>query len=116
MLHCKHQNERLEFGMESVSTLAHTFINKEGTIVPCRTAMVDLGVNEIDPGLAPDGAKCGDNMVSISTFLPGDSNFFFFFFVNHLDVCEPKMHVCWGVARNERHHLPRRLQRKRGVQ
>lgn len=68
MLHCKHQNERLEFGMESVSILAHTFINKAGSIVPCRTAIVDLGLNEIDPGLAPDGAKCGDNMVSTAIY------------------------------------------------
>lgn len=59
MLHCKHLNERLEFGMESVATLSHGFVNIKGTLSACRTAIVDLGVNEIDPGLVPDGASCG---------------------------------------------------------
>lgn len=63
MVHCSHLNERLEFGMESVSLLAHSFINNRGKIIPCRTAIVDLGLNEVDPGLAPDGAKCGEGMV-----------------------------------------------------
>lgn len=64
MLHCKHLNERLEFGMESVAILSHSFINLKGLIVPCRTAIVDLGINQVDPGLAPDGAKCGEGKVS----------------------------------------------------
>ncbi|XP_071445169.1 disintegrin and metalloproteinase domain-containing protein adm-2 [Hetaerina americana] len=63
MLHCKHLNERLEFGMESVAILSHSFINSGGSIIPCRTAIVDLGLNEVDPGLAPDGAKCGHGKV-----------------------------------------------------
>lgn len=63
MLHCMHLNERLEFGMESVSILSHSFINAGGNIIPCRTAIVDLGLNEIDPGLAPDGAKCAEGKV-----------------------------------------------------
>jgi len=66
MLHCQHQNERLEFGMESVSVVTQTFLNKAGFIVPCRTAIVDLGLNEVDPGLAPDGAKCGENMLCVN--------------------------------------------------
>ena len=65
MVHCSHLNERLEFGMESVSILAHSFINSGMNITACRTAMVDLGLNEIDPGLAPDGAKCGEGKVSV---------------------------------------------------
>ncbi|PNF29074.1 hypothetical protein B7P43_G12631, partial [Cryptotermes secundus] len=60
MLHCRHLNERLEFGMESVAILSHSFINSGGDIIPCRTAIVDLGLNQVDPGLAPDGAKCGE--------------------------------------------------------
>lgn len=66
MLHCKHLNERLEFGMESVAILSHSFINLKGSIVPCRTAIVDLGINQIDPGLAPDGAKCGDGKMCVN--------------------------------------------------
>lgn len=70
MLHCKHLNERLEFGMESVAILSHTFINKKGAIIPCRTAIVDLGINQVDPGLTPDGALCGKGKVSVLFLLP----------------------------------------------
>ncbi|XP_034254844.1 disintegrin and metalloproteinase domain-containing protein 19 isoform X2 [Thrips palmi] len=66
MLHCKHLNERLEFGMESVSILSHSFINSGGSIIPCRTAIVDLGLNEVDPGLAPDGSKCGEGKMCVN--------------------------------------------------
>lgn len=66
MLHCDHKNERLEFGMENVSTLSQKFINNNGSLVACRTAIVDLGLNEVDPGLTPDGAKCGENKVCVS--------------------------------------------------
>ncbi|XP_018573243.1 disintegrin and metalloproteinase domain-containing protein 12 [Anoplophora glabripennis] len=66
MLHCKHLNERLEFGMESVAILSHTFINKKGSIIPCRTALVDLGVNQVDPGLAPDGSHCGEGKMCVN--------------------------------------------------
>lgn len=65
MLHCRHLNEKLEFGMESVSILAHTFINYDGNIIPCRTAIVDLGMDVIDPGLTPDGAKCGESKMCV---------------------------------------------------
>lgn len=65
MLHCIHLNEKLEFGMESVSILSHSFINLRGDIIPCRTAIVDLGLSQVDPGLTPDGAKCGEGKVCI---------------------------------------------------
>ncbi|XP_044726818.1 disintegrin and metalloproteinase domain-containing protein 12-like [Chrysoperla carnea] len=66
MLHCRHLNEKLEFGMESVAIISHTFINSKGSIIPCRNALVDLGLNEVDPGLTPDGAKCGDGKMCIN--------------------------------------------------
>ncbi|XP_029172286.1 uncharacterized protein LOC114941461 [Nylanderia fulva] len=66
MLHCKHLNERLEFGMESVATLSHSFINNGGKIIACRSAIVDLGLNEVDPGLAPDGAKCAPGKMCVN--------------------------------------------------
>ncbi len=66
MLHCSHLNERLEFGMESVSILSHSFINSGGRIIPCRSALVDLGLNDKDPGLAPEGARCGDGMLCVN--------------------------------------------------
>uniref|UniRef100_A0A1B6KWF3 Peptidase M12B domain-containing protein n=1 Tax=Graphocephala atropunctata TaxID=36148 RepID=A0A1B6KWF3_9HEMI len=66
MLHCTHLNERLEFGMESVAILSHSFINFQDSIIPCRTAIVDLGLNEVDPGLAPDGARCGEGKMCVN--------------------------------------------------
>lgn len=66
MLQCRHLNERLEFGMESVAILSHSFMNYRGSIVPCRTAIVDLGLQSIDPGLTPDGAKCNEGKMCMS--------------------------------------------------
>ncbi|KAG5679982.1 hypothetical protein PVAND_009517 [Polypedilum vanderplanki] len=65
MLQCRHLNERLEFGMESVAILSHSFMNYRGSIVPCRTAIIDLGLQSVDPGLTPDGAKCGTDKMCV---------------------------------------------------
>lgn len=80
MLQCKHKNERLEFGMETVSLVSHTFINNRGSLIPCRTAIVDLGLNVRDPGLTPNGAKCGENMVCFSIFFKKCLRMFFYVF------------------------------------
>lgn len=66
ILHCEHLNERLEFGMESVAILFHSYINSGGRIIPCRTALVDLGLNDVDPGLAPEGAKCDEDSLCVN--------------------------------------------------
>ncbi|GIX84720.1 disintegrin and metalloproteinase domain-containing protein 19 [Caerostris extrusa] len=65
MLHCTHLNEKLEFGMESAAILARSFINVRGKVFTCRSAIVDLGLFNIDPGLTPNGAKCGDEKVCV---------------------------------------------------
>lgn len=59
-----HLNERLEFGMESVSKVSHSFLKGKEGVIPCRVALVDMGLDMVDPGLAPDGAKCGRGKVS----------------------------------------------------
>ncbi|XP_075148734.1 disintegrin and metalloproteinase domain-containing protein meltrin [Haematobia irritans] len=66
MLHCRHLNERLEFGMETAAVLSHSFITHDNDIVPCRTALVDLGLQSTDPGLTPNGAKCGDDKMCVN--------------------------------------------------
>lgn len=66
MLHCQHLNERLEFGMESVAILSHSFINSGGRIIPCRTALVDLGIDDVDPGLSPEGARCAEDSLCVN--------------------------------------------------
>lgn len=65
MLQCKHLNERLEFGMESVAILSHSFITDHNNVIACRSAIVDLGLESADPGLTPDGAKCGTEKMCV---------------------------------------------------
>lgn len=65
MLHCRHLNERLEFGMESVAVLSHSFLTHKSVLIPCRTAVIDLGLQNVDPGLTPNGAKCGTNKMCV---------------------------------------------------
>ena len=50
--------------MESVSKVTHKFIKGSEGFIPCRVAQVDLGLDMVDPGLAPDGSKCGYGKVS----------------------------------------------------
>ncbi|XP_060645498.1 disintegrin and metalloproteinase domain-containing protein 12 [Drosophila nasuta] len=65
MLHCTHLNERLEFGMETAAVLSHSYVSHDRKIVACRTALVDLGLQTIDPGLTPNGAKCGTESMCV---------------------------------------------------
>nr|XP_034837294.1 disintegrin and metalloproteinase domain-containing protein 12-like isoform X1 [Maniola hyperantus] len=65
LLQCRHLNERLEYGMETVATLCAAFINNNGTIIVCRTAMLDMGTQDVDPGMVPDGAKCGEDKMCL---------------------------------------------------
>lgn len=51
--------------MESVAVLSHSFISHDGSIIPCRTAIVDLGLESIDPGLTPDGSICDTDKMCV---------------------------------------------------
>ncbi|ALC45519.1 Neu3, partial [Drosophila busckii] len=66
LLHCTHLNERLEFGMESAAVLSHSYVSHDRKIIACRTAIVDLGLQTVDPGLTPNGAKCGNNSMCVN--------------------------------------------------
>lgn len=52
--------------MESVASLGHSFLNVGGRMKACRTAIIDLGLDQIDPGLTPNGAKCAPEKVKRS--------------------------------------------------
>ena len=65
-LHCFHQSEQLKYGTESAAILARSFIPNKGKILACRSAMIDLGVDVTDPGLVPNGAKCGSNSMCVN--------------------------------------------------
>ncbi|KAL1449769.1 hypothetical protein WDU94_002244 [Cyamophila willieti] len=66
MLQCQYLTEKLEFGLESVAILSHSFINPGGSILPCRSAIVDMGLSQVDPGLTPDGARCGPDKMCVN--------------------------------------------------
>lgn len=64
MLHCTHLNEKLEFGIQSASKIAQSYIKiGQDKMLICHAALVDLGVGVVDPGLTPDGAICGKDKV-----------------------------------------------------
>ncbi|XP_028968697.1 zinc metalloproteinase-disintegrin-like atrolysin-A [Galendromus occidentalis] len=65
-LHCTYVTERLEYGMLSASKLSRFFLRTEKETHTCRSAMVDLGPTDPDPGQAPDGAACGVNQACLS--------------------------------------------------
>ena len=57
-------SEKLEFGYESAAILASFFVNSGGKIYPCRSVVVDFGLQDVSPGMVPDGASCGNERVS----------------------------------------------------
>jgi len=59
MLHCQHQQERLELGLQNIAMVSRSFLSHEEDIITCKNALVDLGLDISDPGLAPPGSKCG---------------------------------------------------------
>ena len=66
MLHCSHLSEKLRFGMKNVATQSQTFLKNGKTVLPCRNALVDLGLDQTDPGLVPSGASCGQGKMCLS--------------------------------------------------
>ncbi|XP_034488305.1 zinc metalloproteinase-disintegrin-like MTP8 [Drosophila innubila] len=64
MLHCSHFNQRLEFG--KVSEFFGWSSSDGRTTVKCSSVRVDLGLNTIDPGMTPNGAKCGERSMCVN--------------------------------------------------
>lgn len=71
MLHCIHEQEglsdhkkhgKLDHGFESSSILTMSYFNSGSqTEFQCYGAIIDAGPNNIDPGLVPSGASCGED-------------------------------------------------------
>ena len=59
MMHCQHYSNQLKIGMENAAMISKSFLPHGSDILACRNALVDLGLNNVDPGLAPSGSKCG---------------------------------------------------------
>lgn len=66
LLQCEHTNRGLQLGssINEITIPRHAFAPKGDAT--CATATIDFGVDTVDPGLTPDGAKCGDGKVCIS--------------------------------------------------
>ena len=67
MLHCSHFSNKLEFGLENVAMLSKSMLLSGKDILPCRNALVDLGLDQTDPGLVPSGASCGLGMMCLDS-------------------------------------------------
>ena len=65
MLHCSHLSNKLQFGLKNAAKQSHTLIRSGKTILPCRNALVDLGLDQADPGLVPSGASCGEGRMCL---------------------------------------------------
>ncbi|XP_022685714.1 disintegrin and metalloproteinase domain-containing protein 28-like isoform X3 [Varroa jacobsoni] len=65
-LHCTHLNERLEYGMLSAAKVSRFFLRIGKDTHTCRSAVVDLGATDPDPGQAANGAACGFNQACLN--------------------------------------------------
>ncbi|EDV92745.1 zinc metalloproteinase-disintegrin-like berythractivase [Drosophila grimshawi] len=59
MLQCIHYNEKLEFGIEFAEPF-QSYATEYHNVYVCHTAFFKFGQQIIDPGMTPNGAKCGD--------------------------------------------------------
>lgn len=67
-LQCRHLNERLEFGEESRAILTYSYMTSKDkySLIPCRTVTLDFGLQNVDPGLTPNGARCGADAMCLN--------------------------------------------------
>lgn len=65
MMHCQHHSQNLQIGLDHVALISRSFIQDGRDVVACRNALVDLGLSNSDPGLAPAGSKCGDQKMCL---------------------------------------------------
>ena len=65
LMHCHHHSQDLKIGLDSVAIISSSFIQDGRDMIACRNALVDLGLSNTDPGLAPAGAKCGDQKMCL---------------------------------------------------
>lgn len=57
----------MEFGKneKAITTNSVVYSGNEDRTYSCMTASIDFGLQTIDPGMAPDGAKCGDGKMCV---------------------------------------------------
>ena len=66
MLHCEHRTEKLSFWKEALSyTILEDWVMANSTRHDCKGAILDVGLDSMDPGMVPNGAWCGHNKVHL---------------------------------------------------
>ena len=66
MSHCDHRNEKLMFWKEALAyTMPEAWVMVNNTKRDCKSAILDVGLDTPDPGMVPDGSKCGHEKVGI---------------------------------------------------
>lgn len=55
-LHCIHPNEKLRYGPEGAAIISKSRYHNGK--IECYSVIIDLGLDDMDPGLVPNGAKC----------------------------------------------------------
>ena len=64
LLHCDHQSEKLIFWKDVLALATPTtFLTVGPKAYKCSGVSLDVGLNMPDPGMVPDGAKCGEGKV-----------------------------------------------------
>ncbi|XP_011304121.1 disintegrin and metalloproteinase domain-containing protein 28 [Fopius arisanus] len=65
-LHCQPPDGiRFQFGADGDVTVRHAYVNSGNTFASCKTAVVDMGTRDVDPGLVPNGARCAEGKVCV---------------------------------------------------
>jgi len=65
LLHCQHASEKLMFWKEALTlTIPETWVlTKDGQRHDCKAAILDVGLDNVDPGMVQDGTECGHQRV-----------------------------------------------------
>jgi len=66
-LHCTPADKLVSF-QPMVYLTIDSHVTVGGRLYECDSAIIDVGTQFTDPGLAPDGAKCADGKVGLPPF------------------------------------------------
>lgn len=70
VLQCNSSNGVLELGNNdrdtAITRYSWMYNGTSPDILQCRTARIDLGLESLDPGLTPNGAKCGEQKMCLN--------------------------------------------------
>lgn len=65
-LHCIHTSSKPIYGPEGATTISKSTETRKNNKIDCYSVIIDLGLNDTDPGMVPDGAKCGSSSMCVN--------------------------------------------------